>query len=108
MPQEPNHEYTERLIEFANRLVLKRPDLNLLGNHPKNDYPIITQNLEAHLQERHAKGKLLLPNLSAFQNQSLGIYSDYSGEGSGNYYTYSVLVCGYGFTGYFTQRMKLV
>ena len=55
MPQEQNREYTERLIEFANRLVLKRPDLNLLGNHPRNEYPIITQNLEALLQERHAK-----------------------------------------------------
>lgn len=108
MPQEQNREYTERLIEFANRLVLKRPDLNLLGNHPRNEYPIITQNLEALLQERHAKGKLLLPNLSAFQNQALGIFSDYSGEGSGTYYTYSVLVCGYGFTSSFSEKMKLV
>lgn len=108
MPQKQNREYTERLIEFANHLVLKHPNLDLLSHHPKNEYPIITQDLEALLQERDAKRKLLLPNLSAFKNQALGIFSDYSGEGAGNYYTYSVLVCGYGFTSSFNEKMKLV
>ena len=64
--------------------------------------------LETLLRQRVEAGKLVLPNLSAFANQSLGIFSDYSGEGSGNRMTYSILVCGYGYTSVFADKVKHV
>ncbi len=39
-------EYKTRLIEFANQLALKRPDLNLLRDHPREEYPVLTESLE--------------------------------------------------------------
>jgi hypothetical protein len=97
-----------RLIRFANQLVLKRPDLNILCKHPKDEYPILTESLEQLLREREAQGKLFLPNLTAFGNDAIGIFSDYSGEGSGNYHAYSVLACGYRFTGAFGEKVRRI
>jgi hypothetical protein len=36
------------------------------------------------------------------------VFSDYGGESNGDYYVYSVLVCGYGVTGVFNTRMKSI
>jgi len=101
-------EYKTRLIEFANQLVLKRPDLNLLRDHPRGEYPVLTESLEYLLKERDTQRKLVLPNLAAFNNDAIGIFSDYSGERSGNYMTYSVLVCGYNFISAFSDKMKVI
>ena len=101
--------YHKKLIEHANELALKRPDLNLLRSHAMGEYPIMAQALETLLQERAAKRLLVLPNLTAFSNDVLGVFSDYSGEDhSARYFTYSVLVCGYRYTGAFTDKMKRV
>jgi hypothetical protein len=97
-----------RLIEFANQIVWKSPDLNLLRRAPVEEYPALSRVLQDQLQRSHARGKLFLPDLRAFRNGSVGVFSDYGGEGSGNYHTYSALVCGYGYTGPFTQKMKAV
>src|SRR6266851_6820461 len=100
-------EYYEKLTEHANKLALTKPDLNLLRNHPTGEYPIMAQALETLLQERNANRLLVLPNLTAFSNDALGVFSDYSGEDhSARYLTYSVLVCGYRYTGAFSDRMK--
>lgn len=101
-------EYKARLTEFANRLALKRPDLSLLRSHPREEYPILTESLDYLLKERDAQRKLVLPNLAAFNNDAVGIFSDYSGENSGTYMTYSVLVCGYNFIGPFSEKMKAI
>jgi hypothetical protein len=67
----------------------------------------MAQALETLLQERNARRLLVLPNLTAFSNDDLGVFSDYSGEDhSASYLTYSVLVCGYRRTGAFSERMK--
>ena len=100
--------YKTRLITFANQLALKRPDLNLLRDHPREEYPVLTESLECLLKERDAQRKLVLPNLAAFNNDAIGIFSDYSGENSGNYMTYSVLVCGYNFISAFSDKMKVI
>jgi hypothetical protein len=43
------------------------------------------------------KGKLLLPNLSALANRTVGIFSDYGGEDStSRFFSYSFLVCAFG------------
>ena len=89
-------------------MILKNPDLNLLQKHPKGQYTYLIQVLESLLKQMDARGKLVLPNLSAFTNGSMGIFSDYSGEGSGNYLTYSVLVCGYGYTSVFNDKLAQI
>jgi hypothetical protein len=101
-------EYQARTIEFANRLALKRPDLNLLRGHPREEFPVITESLEYLLKERDAQRKLVLPNLAAFNNDAVGIFSDYSGENSGSYMTYSVLICGYNFISAYSEKMKKI
>jgi hypothetical protein len=102
-------EYHEKLTEYANKLALKKPDLNLLRAHPMGEYPIMAQALETLLQERDAKRLLVLPNLTAFSNDALGVFSDYSGEDhSARYFIYSVLVCGYRYTSAFSDKMKRV
>jgi hypothetical protein len=103
-------EFQRKRAEYLNRLILKNPVLNLLQNHPKDQYPYFIQLFESLLQQRDEQGKLILPNLSAFTNNSLGIFSDYSGEGAGssNYLTYSVLVCGYGYTSVFHDKMAQI
>src|SRR5208282_1664659 len=47
-------------------------------------------------------------DLRAFGNNAVAVFSDYGGESTGSYHTYSTLVCGYGYTGLFGQRMKAV
>lgn len=69
----------------------------MLGGHPRREFPVIAETLEYLLKERDAQRKLVLPNLAAFKNDAVGIFPDYSGENSGSYMTYSVLVSGYNF-----------
>ena len=101
-------EYQTRLTEFANQLALKRPDLRLLRGHPREEFPVITESLEYLLKERDAQRKLVLPNLAAFNNDAVGIFSDYSGENSGSYMTYTVLVCGYNFISAYSEKMRRI
>jgi hypothetical protein len=98
----------DRIVELANQLVWKTPDLDLLRAHPENEYALIARALQTQLKKSHARGTLFLPDLRAFDNTSVGVFSDYGGESTGNYYVYSALVCGYGVTGVFNTRMKSV
>ena len=50
--EDEDKEYKARLIEFAIQLTLKRPDLNLLRDHPREEYPVLTESLEYLLKER--------------------------------------------------------
>ncbi len=72
---------------FGEQLVWKDPDLDLLRANPENEYPLISQILQAELHKHHAKGKLVLPDLRAFKNDAVAVFSDYAGEGSGQFYT---------------------
>jgi hypothetical protein len=93
--------------EFANQLVLKAPDITLLRAN-QDGYPLLAQELQKVFDLHKSHGKLVLPELRAFGNDSVAIFSDYGGESSGNYNTYSALVCGFGYTGLFHQKMKTV
>ena len=103
-------EFQRERAEYLDRLILKNPVVKLLQDHPKDQYPYFAQLFESLLQQGDEQGKLILPDLSAFANNSLGIFSDYSGEGAGssNYFTYSVLVCGYGYTSVFHDKMARI
>jgi hypothetical protein len=72
------------LITKARELILHRPNLNVLRPTPDGTYSPLVQVIEAELKKREAAGRLLLPDLSALQNQTIGIFSDYGGEGAGN------------------------
>jgi hypothetical protein len=86
-------------------VTLRSPNLNVL--HPENraEMPGIAHFLEDGFKARDKEGKLLLPDLSALSNTTVGIFSDYAGESTGNYLTYSFLVCAFGSLGAFQQQM---
>jgi hypothetical protein len=83
-------ERLRRTIWFANQLAMKNVPLPLLRRDPLSTrYSALIESIEHLLLESHRQRKLILPELSAFNNRSLGIFSDYSGEGSGRYFVYS-------------------
>jgi hypothetical protein len=94
------------VIARARQLILHDPDLNVLRPTAEGEYAALVQRIEADLKRRSAEGKLLLPDLSALANRSVGIFSDYSGEGAGDYFTYSFLVCAFNTLGAFRAEMK--
>lgn len=80
-----------RIIDFANNLVLKKPNLPILNNDPR--FPPIVQGIEARLLDLKASRQLVLPNLQD-TTDVVGVFSDYSGDSKGSlYYTYSFLIC---------------
>ena len=101
-------ERLKQLIELANQLVWKNPDLNVLREHPVEEYRLLSQTLQTQLKLSDTRARLFLPDLLALGNTSVAIFSDYSGESDGNYDVYTALVSAYGLTGAFNQQMKSV
>lgn len=93
-PSRVTSEWLRRTIRLANQLSVKDIPLPLLRDDLRDQYSSLIESVEHLLLASHRRRQLILPELSAFNNQSLGIFSDYSGEGSGHYFVYSVLVCG--------------
>jgi hypothetical protein len=100
--------FDPELIAKARQIILHAPNLNVLSAEREADYSPLVRGIEAEFKKRHAAGKLLLPDLSALANQTIGIFSDYSGESTGNYDTYSFLICGWGSLNPFWQQMQQV
>jgi hypothetical protein len=101
-----DEEHRRRLVEFANALALKNPQFPLLRRaSPATQYSDLIEMVESQLSLSSDRRRLVLPNLTAFSNQSLGVFSDYSGEGSGRYFVYSVLVCGFNMRAAFHRLM---
>lgn len=89
--------FDPRLVERARVVTLKSPNLNVLRDENRAEMPGISQFLEGGFKARDRDGKLLLPDLSALANRTIGIFSDYGGEDStSGYFTYSFLVCAFG------------
>ncbi len=92
-------------IARARLVTLRSPNLNVLRDNGVQ-MPGIAHFLEDGFKARDKQGKLLLPDLSALLNSTVGIFSDYGGEdASSRYFTYSFLVCAYGSLGPFKQHM---
>lgn len=100
--------FDHELIAKARELILHRPDLNVLNAEHEGQYSPLVQSIEVELKKREAEGMLLLPDLSALGNKTVAIFSDYSGEGAGNYYTYSILLCAWGSLDTFRREIKKV
>ena len=100
-------ERLERTIRFANQLARKDRPLPLLRRGDGGtQYSDLIESVEYLLLESHRRRKLILPELRAFNNQSIGVFSDYSGEGPGRYAVYSVLVCGFNMRTSFEQHAR--
>lgn len=97
------------LIEYAGTLVWKQPDVEVLLAERSESYPPLAHAIQEAIRDRHGRGKLLLPDLRAHRNQSVGVFSDFGGEDkSAKYATYSTLVCGWNLCGPFHERMKAI
>ena len=103
-----NSDQFAELAKLADALVWKDPDLHVLRLELLDQYPSIVHALQDSLLASHQRGKLILPDLEAMGNTSIGLFSDYAGESSGNYYTYSFLTCAWLATGMFHERMREV
>ena len=95
------------LIARARQLILHGPNLNVLKPEHEGQYTPLVVAIETELKKREAAGLLLLPDLSALANTTVGVFSDYGGEdSSSNYLTYSFLMCAWGSLATFWGEMK--
>ena len=102
-----DREFRRKFVEYANTLPLKERRLPILRRDPPTAmYSDLIEMVEHQLILSDQERRLVLPNLKAFSNSSLGVFSDYSGEGSGSYFVYSVLVCGFNMRAGFDLLMK--
>jgi hypothetical protein len=66
------------LIAKARELILHRPNLNVDGAEHEGRYSPLARGIETELKKRESAGMLLLRDLSALENKTIGIFSDYS------------------------------
>jgi hypothetical protein len=93
-------------IARARLVTLRATNLSILPPENGVAMPAIAHFLEGGFKARDKEGKLLLPDLSALCNTTVGIFSDYAGESTGKYYTYTFLACAFGSRGSFKEQMS--
>ncbi len=98
----------QKLLWIKNALIQKNPNLKVLKPKLAGMYSPLIELLGIEINNNLESGKLFLPNLQVWDNKSVAIFSDYSGESSGKYYTYSFLVCAMDALGYFRQKMSIL
>ncbi|HEV2549410.1 MAG TPA: hypothetical protein VGU20_18980 [Stellaceae bacterium] len=108
MTTHPKPEVMAQVAELAGRLTWKQPDLKVLREERNAEYSPLALALQNQILLSDARGKLVLPDLRAFGNQSVGTFSDYGGETASKFNTYSTLVCGLNLIGPFSRRMNAV
>ncbi len=102
-----NFSFDPDLIAKARQLILHGPKLDVLKPEHEGQYSPLVVAIETELKKRETAGLLLLPDLSALANSTVGIFSDYGGEDRpNNYLTYSFLICAWGSLGTFWEKMK--
>ena len=103
----PSQEVLRELTDYADKLAWKSPSLDVLGKNYEESFPVLTQIIQEQIKLSHERGKLILPNLQAFDNQTVAIFTDYGGEHKASrYLTYSTLLCAWDLCGLFLRRMK--
>ena len=94
---------------FANEAAWKCPDLNILREQYKGQYSTFIEIVQEKILLSHRRGKLILPDLAAFGNNTVGVFSDYGGEHKeAQYFTYSVLVCSWDFRDLFSEKIEKI
>ena len=92
--------------EFANEVAWKRPHLDILRQEYKGQYSIFVETVQEQMLTSHRQGRLILPNLAAYGNRVVGVFSDYGGEhNEARYLTYSVLVCTFDIRDWLAETM---
>jgi hypothetical protein len=92
------------LIALGQRLTWTDPVIDVLKPEFSGRYPLLTVTIDSHFVKKQGRKKLLLPNLR--DAETIAIYSDYSGESSGHYMTYSFLVCSWNYCELFYKEMR--
>jgi len=105
MTDDASPEQIKAVMAYADSVTLKNPDLDVLLEEFKDRYSALAMALQDILKKAYAQGRVMLPELEAYGNETVAVFSDYGGETTGNYYTYSFLVCAYGMTEPFEQKM---
>ena len=96
----------QSMVDHANKVVWKSPDVQVIDPSKEGFYPPLAQVLQSTISDQERRKKLILPDLSAFDNETVFVLSDFAGEGSGNYYTYSFLLCSWNFIEMFAKNME--
>lgn len=87
-------------VARARQVTLRAPNLNVLLPENRAAMPSLAHFLEGGVKLRDREGKLLLPDLKALSNTTVGIFSDYAGDRTDDrYLTYSFLICAFGSLG---------
>ena len=101
-------EMLAKLTEHANVLAWQRPNFDVLRPEHNDAYNPIVRSINHHLRLSDWRRRLVLPNLSAYGNETVAIFSDYGGETKGaKFATYSTLICGWNLAHDFLQATKL-
>lgn len=93
------------IADFANTVTWKQPELRLL--EAGREYPFLAERIQHQIIACDARKQLLLPDLSAFDNGAVAIFSDYGGEDKASKFaTYSSLICGWELVAPFEHMMR--
>jgi hypothetical protein len=91
-----NYLSDEALIKFANRMVKKPNQINVLQDKYIGQYPPLITFVDELFKKSLKNKSLILPELNKDGNEATSIFSDYGGEAKdSNYLTYSFLICGW-------------
>ena len=97
------------LTRLANKLAWKNPQLDVLRPDLRGQYSLLAETLQGSILARQKSGKLILPNLQAFENRTIALFTDSGGEHKESaFLTYSTLVCGWDFTAMFCKEMQRI
>lgn len=94
------------VIGHANKLAWIAPELNVIKEKYQKNYTYIADIMQNVIIEYHQASRLVLPDMTAYGNQAVSVFSDYSGESSGRYNTYSILLCCWNLLGPFHEKMR--
>ena len=98
-----------KLTELANALVRRNPYVEVLRPELSGQYSVLSETLQEKLRARQMNKRLVLPDLQAFNNQTVALFTDFGGEHKEALYrTYSTLVFGWNMSDLFVERMKRI
>lgn len=93
------------LLEYAKLLTQNPTRVGVLNAEVRLTQPLLYL-LDNHFVETDRRGELLLPELSVNDNETIAVFSDFAGEGSGRNYTYSFLICAWNQLGGFQEQIS--
>ena len=70
-------EMIQKITELANTLAWKKPNLDVLHSERAGQYPPIAEALQRHIKLSDWRKKLVLPNLRAFGNETVAVFTDW-------------------------------